>query len=720
VAAGSLIAELRRRNVFRVAGGYLVVGWILMQVADTFFPALNLPDWTTTLVAALLVLGFPIAVLLAWAFELTPEGLKRDTGEGEAAPRGVKAADVVLIGLLVGVIGFMAFDRLGGDAPAPAARAVPGKLDPSVAVLPFSNMSADPDNEYFSDGLTDTLLHMLAQVKDLKVAARTSSFAFKGTNTDIREIARQLGVAAVLEGSVQRAGDRVRIVAQLIKADDGFHLWSQTYDRKLDDIFAVQDEIATSVAAAMRGSLLGEADVPAMDDGLTSNREAYDLFLRAREGLRLGTERRVVEAERQLRKALALDPEFALAWSALAQALESLVTVQGLSWADVRDEILAAAARGVELAPDVAETHTAQGAVLFWNLDLADAEAALGRALALDPDYAWALSGLADVEFRQGHYAEAVQMAERALAADPLDYELKAQSTFKFLMVGQVGQAIELAEAVLAHTPDSLKGLSALGNVYWRTGREAKAIPIYMRLLRINPNQRYIMERIARSYVALVDMEEARRWIDRAYGNNPDAVSDELAEWCFLSGDVECAIDQAENRLAGQGFPGELARLGAEADLAWYRQDWQRLLEVAQQQAKVAAEERVPIAVSWASLSGALAADRLGDVAARDRISQRAIDIVQEGIARGDRTQYGVQGLAHAYAIRGDAETAVGYLRTAAERGFRNVIEIRNMGVYDKIMDDPALAALLAQIEADNQRELEAVRAAVAALEATG
>ena len=346
--------------MFRVAGGYLVVGWILMQVADTFFPALNLPEWTTTLVAALLVLGFPVAVLLAWAFELTPEGVKRDTGEGEAAPRGVKAADVVLIVLLVGVIGFMAFDRLGGDAQAPAARAVPGKLDPSVAVLPFSNMSADPDNEYFSDGLTDTLLHMLAQVKDLKVAARTSSFAFKGSNTDIREIARQLGVAAVLEGSVQRAGDRVRIVAQLIKADDGFHLWSQTYDRNLDDIFAVQDEIATSVATAMRGSLLGEADVPALHDGLTSDQEAYDLFLRAREGLRLGTERRVVEAERQLRKALALDPEFALAWSALAQALERLVRVQGLSWADVRDEILAAAAKGVELAPDVSETHTAQ------------------------------------------------------------------------------------------------------------------------------------------------------------------------------------------------------------------------------------------------------------------------------------------------------------------------------------------------------------------------
>ena len=689
-----------------------------MQVADTFFPALNLPEWTTTLVAALLVLGFPVAVLLAWAFELTPEGVKRDTGEGEAAPRGVKAADVVIILLLVGVIGFMAFDRLGGDAPAPGAQAVPGKLDPSVAVLPFSNMSADPDNEYFSDGLTDTLLHMLAQVKDLKVAARTSSFAFKGTNTDIREIARQLGVAAVLEGSVQRSGDRVRIVAQLIKADDGFHLWSQTYDRKLDDIFAVQDEIATSVATAMRGSLLGESDIPAMDDGLTSSQEAYDLFLRAREGLRVGTERRVVEAERQLRKALALDPEFALAWSALAQVLERLVTVQGLSWADVQDEILAAAAKGVELAPGVAETHTAQGAVLFWNLDLADAEAALGRALELDPDYARALSALADVEFRQGHYAESVQLAERALAADPLDYGLKADSTYKYSIIGQWDTAVELSEAVLAHTPDSLDGLSSLGNVYWRTGNEAKAIPIYMRLLRINPNQRYIMERIARSYMALGDMEEARRWIDRAYENNPDAASDELAEWCFLSGDVECAIDQAERRLAGEAFPGELARLGAETDLAVYRRDWQRLLETADQQAQVAADERVPFAVSWASLFGALAADRLGDTAARDRIAQRAIDIYQEGIARGDRTQYGVQGLSHACAIRGEADKAVGYLRTAAERGFRNVIFIRAWGFYDKIMDDPELQALLAQIEADNQRELEAVRVAVVALEA--
>ena len=324
------------------------------------------------------------------------------------------------------------------------------------------------------------------------------------------------------------------------------------------------------------------------------------------------------------------------------------------------------------------------------------------------------------MEFRQGHHDEAVRLAERALAADPLDYELKAQSTFKFLMVGQVDQAIELAEAVLAHTPDSLDGLSSLGNVYWRTGHEAKAIPIYMRLLRINPNQRYIMERIARSYVALGDMEEARRWIDRAYGNNPDAVSDELAAWCFLTGDVECAIDQAERRLAGEGLSNELARLGAEANLAWYRQDWQRLLGTAEQRAELAADERVHFVIIWASLSGALAADRLGDPAARDRIAQRSIDILQEGIARGDRTQYGVQGLAHAYAIRGEADKAVGYLRTAAERGFRNVIGIRAWGWYDGIMGNPDLQALLAQIEADNQRELAAVRAAVAALEETG
>ncbi len=251
----SLIAELKRRNVFRVGVAYAIVGWLLLEVASVVLPALHLPDWALTLLVVFVVAGFPLALILAWAFEMTPEGIRRETdvdpAESVRHSTGRKL-DFAIIGLLAIAVAYFAFR--GGDPISPTGST--GQVK-TIAVLPFADMSGDPEQEFFSDGISEELLNVLAKVKGLQVTSRTSAFAFKGTNTSIPEIAEKLGVEHVLEGSVRMAGDRVRITTQLIEVSTDSHLWSESYDRNLSDIFAVQDEIAAKVGEALKVALLG-------------------------------------------------------------------------------------------------------------------------------------------------------------------------------------------------------------------------------------------------------------------------------------------------------------------------------------------------------------------------------------------------------------------------------------------------------------------------------
>lgn len=325
----SFFEELKRRNVVRVGIAYGVATWLLIQVTDIVFPRIGLPDSAVTLVIALLAIGFIPTLIAAWAFEMTPEGIKREKDVDRAesiTPKTGKKLDRVIMGIMAVVIVFLLADRFllnKGETPAPAAgqettvQAVsPEQPAPSVAVLPFVNMSANAENEYFSDGLTETLLHMLAQLPELKVAARTSSFAFKGQNTSVTEIAAFLGVAHILEGSVQRAGERVRVTAQLIRAEDGFHVWSQNYDRTLEDIFSIQDEIATDVVTALDASLLGGQQITSIS---THDLNAYDRYLKALEQQAIFSYSSLAEAESLLKQSLAEDPGFLDAKLALAR-----------------------------------------------------------------------------------------------------------------------------------------------------------------------------------------------------------------------------------------------------------------------------------------------------------------------------------------------------------------------------------------------------------------
>jgi TolB-like protein/tetratricopeptide (TPR) repeat protein len=316
----SLVAELKRRNVVRVAAAYLVVGWLLTEVLTAILPILGAPEWAARAVILIFAFGFIPAVVFSWFYELTPEGIKREEDvvrDDKVATGTLRKLDYVTVTgviILIVFVGLFSAQQAGDDSVPTEAEV----SDASVAVLPFENMSNDKDNEYFSDGLTETLLHMLAQVPELKVAARTSSFAFKGQNINIREIAAALGVAHVLEGSVQRQGDRVRITAQLIRASDGFHVWSESYDRTLDDIFGIQDEIATRVGDALSASLLGVDGERELAGVQTNNPDAYDLYMQARKARQTFSFGGLRAAEDLLKGALLIDPDFLEAKTELA------------------------------------------------------------------------------------------------------------------------------------------------------------------------------------------------------------------------------------------------------------------------------------------------------------------------------------------------------------------------------------------------------------------
>ncbi len=444
----SFLAELKRRNVIRMAGLYLVVAWLLVQVAETVLPAFDVPGWVLRAIIIVLALGFVPALVFSWIYELTPEGLKRDSevtaAQSIAAQTGRRMDRLIFVGL-VALIAVIAVDRfwprqpVGVDQPvvarlqtsatsegartATAADAtrgesdVPSALAPdpgSIAVLPFVNMSADKDNEYFSDGISEELLNVLVKVEGLSVASRTSSFAYKGRELSAAAIGSELKVAHVLEGSVRKSGNRVRITAQLIDASSDRHLWSETYDRDLTDIFAIQDEIANAIVAALRETLGERATTAAVAVRAdTDNVDAYQRYLKARELFLSRT--RLDESVGLFEQVVALDPAFARGWEGLAVASAVIV-----DWND--------------RYPSIDEKAL-----------LARAKEAADRALALDPALSmpWAARSLVAMYDLPIDYASALGLLDRAIAADPRNATAFLLRGINWLNLGFVDRALE-------------------------------------------------------------------------------------------------------------------------------------------------------------------------------------------------------------------------------------------------------------------------------------
>ncbi len=481
------LAELKRRNVIRVAGLYLVGAWLLTQVAGTLLPVFGAPDWAVRSVVILLALGFVPALVVAWVYELTPEGLQRDSsvaGAESIAPQTAQRLNRMIILFLLLGVGYLAVDKFVlapgrvAATEAPAAQVAATPHDASIAVLPFVNMSNDPEQEYFSDGLSEEVLNLLAQIRELKVIGRTSSFAFKGRNEDLRTIGESLGVAYLLEGSVRKAGDDLRITAQLIEVEGGSHLWSQTYDRKLENVFAIQSEIAASIAQALKINLVDAGQVAPVAQAAASL-PAYDRFLQARRLIQGRTRSGIEAARKLLDEALVLDPEYAPALAAQAQVM-MLLRSGGAAYGDLPlDEALAMAQplldRALALDPQLAEAHAVQGLIFLQQEDAVRGEAALGRALALNPNQADALHWQAGMLGNAGRVREELATRQRLAEFDPLNVANLFSLNGALRSSGNTAEAEATTARLLAAFPDNPQGFGAQTFDLLSAGRLAEA-----------------------------------------------------------------------------------------------------------------------------------------------------------------------------------------------------------------------------------------------------
>jgi TolB-like protein/Tfp pilus assembly protein PilF len=475
-----LFSELKRRNVIRVAVLYGVASWVLLQVGDLLFGVLGVPPWATRLLLGLLLLGFPLALIFSWVYELTPEGLKRerDVAPGESVTaHTARKLDLIVIVLVLAAIGLVAADRFLSRRTDTAGTAVAGSAAPgeqaqsqaagvSIAVLPFVNMSDDKANEYFSDGLSEELLNVLANVPGLRVIARTSSFAYKGKDAKIADVARDLNVDNVLEGSVRKAGTRVRITTQLIRAADSSHLWSETYDRDVNDIFAVQDEISKQVVDALKVRLL-RAEAPAQEAGGTLVPEAYEAYLQGR------FEKNKGEAEDTLRAALAafekairIDPSYARAYVGKADTLSVMASNAYLPYDSGFTQSREAATRAIELAPDLAEGYLSLGFVqAVVDQDLEGATASAERAMQLNPGSIDVQRSYSSFQSSLGRHEAAIAAANKAIELDPLAPQTHTNLSAAFMYARKYDRAEAAARRAVALTPDRPSVHGQLGAV---------------------------------------------------------------------------------------------------------------------------------------------------------------------------------------------------------------------------------------------------------------
>ena len=448
----SLFAELQRRSVFKVGAAYLVVAWLAAQAAGLAFPTFEAPAWALRVFIFVLAVGFPIALVIAWVFDVTPEGLKV-----EPAPTGNKRMFAIAGAMVVLALVWYRWGMPAGGPGAPAA-ATDAR---SIAVLPFVNMSGDAENEYFSDGISEEILNVLARTPELSVAARTSSFQFKGEKRDVAQIATQLKVRMVLEGSVRKQGERVRITAQLIDAQSGFHLWSQTYDRDLKDIFAIQDEIARAIGNELKVRIGGEGAGHSVSG--TTDLAAHDHYLRGLTLWQAREEAALFAAIDSYRKALEADPQFAGAWSAMAMVYSVIPFYTNriepeASWTLSLD----ASQRALAIDPTQPEAYMAMGTAAGYMRRRETGVALLRRAVALKPSSATAHQWLGTMLMEIGQPEESLRNLARAAELDPRSLIIASNSASMLSIAGRDEEAIAVCAPTLEFAPDSRLCISVM------------------------------------------------------------------------------------------------------------------------------------------------------------------------------------------------------------------------------------------------------------------
>jgi adenylate cyclase len=652
-----VLSELRRRRVFRVTGIYAIVAWIVVQVAATTFPVLMLPEWTVRLVIALFLLGIPVVVVLAWIFDITPEGIERTGrtagGEGRsptdspATPAGpVRIARrlpawtltvLILAALGMSLYRYAPLERARPDSPA-AVLAPAARLDRSIAVLPFANLSADEENEYFSDGITEDILSSLSRVGGLRVTSRTSVMGYKGTTKNLRQIGDELGVAHILEGSVRRSGGRVRITAQLIDARSDEHLWSDSFDRRLDDIFAIQSEIATAIADALQLRLTA-GEQSRLARAATGSAAAYDLYLRGREHLNRNVSSHAehlsntTRAIAHFREALAEDETFHLAHVGLARAYLGRAD---LSRGERRDSIILHSRRALTGDPDLAQAQVYIGSAHALTGDDEGARREFRRALEMAPDNAEVLARVAGYHRSAGRFDEAIRLATRAVALDPASPEPYATIWGGYLTLGDPDRAEEWLRRHHERFPHPGRLHTVLGHVAVLRGDLRAA------------EEQYRFPHLHRP-VGVIGLREAARFE-------------------ILRGNYEAASRYHARALA------------------------------------IVSDDIIVMSES------AIVALRTGDRA-------RADELLRNGEAHARRAWEECAGtcvndiLAMYHALQGRREEALDYLQRAVDHGWRGIHDTGSwLGAFDDLTDEVRYQRLIARVQADLEQQRKRLR----------
>jgi TolB-like protein/Tfp pilus assembly protein PilF len=552
MSSPNFFAELKRRNVYKVAVAYAVVGWLIAQIATQIFPFLEIPNWVVRLVIVLIAIGFPIALVIAWAFEATPEGIKR-TEVADAMPTAAHQKKhawiyVVAVGGAISVALFFLGRYTAGSKTSASPADISNK---SIAVLPFESLSEDKSNAYFAEGVQDEILTRLAKVADLKVISRTSTQRFKSAPSDLREIAKQLGVANILEGSVQKANDQVRVNVQLINALTDAHLWAEMYDRKLTDIFAAESDIAKTIAETLQAKLTG-SEKAAMSKTPTANPEAYELYLKGKFFWNKRTAADLRRAIDYFNQAIAKDPNYALAYAGLAQSWKLLPAFNGGAPQDCFPQAENAAKKALALDDSLSDAHAALASLKGLNgFDYPGAVSEYERTLQLNPNDATARQWFAnDTLANIGQNERELAELKRAVELDPLSLVINSNLGWAYIHLGRLDEAIAqlrktvemdgvfyyarytlalalelkgvIPEAIAEYqktvsiTEDAAP-LGMLGRLYAAHGRKDEAQKI-LQQLRQRREQRYTPAYyLALVYLGLGDRNDALKWLEESY-----------------------------------------------------------------------------------------------------------------------------------------------------------------------------------------------------------
>jgi TolB-like protein/Flp pilus assembly protein TadD len=555
-------AELKRRNVYKVALAYIVAGWALSQGITQVLPVFDIPNWIIRLIVLLIIIGLPIALALAWMFEITPQGIKRtETADAMLTSARQKQRAwiyVVVVGALLS-IGLFLLGRYTAQTPRQSETATgTALLQKSIAVLPFENLSGNPENAYFTQGIQEEIVTRLAKIADLKVISRTSTQHFKSSPENLAQIAKQLGVANILEGSVQRSGDQVRVNVQLIKAATGAHLWADTFDRKLIDIFAVESDIATTIAQTLQATLTG-SEKTSIAKRSTASTEAYELYLKGRFFWNKRTGADLRTATEYFNQALGKDPNYALAYAGLGDSY-SLLPIYGVaSPADSFPQAKAAAKKALELDDTLAEAHCSLALVLqFYDYDIEQSLKEFERAIQLNPNYATAHHWYGELLAALGRFEEGIAELKRAQQLDPLSLIISADLGEVHTKGRKYDKAIEQLRKAIEMDPRFYRAHWSLGKALQLKGRLNEGIAEYRKAVELNDDP-FSLALLGQAYARAGQREEAQKILarlsDAAKSRYVSAYS--FALLYLALGDKERAIHELERTYrerAGNAF----------------------------------------------------------------------------------------------------------------------------------------------------------------------